>query len=776
MKKILLLTLSFCFILKLSAENSISDLPLDTVRSLYLNEVIISTSSKETNDLKTLPSSVSIITPFAIEGRKITNIKDLSSIIPNFFIPDYGSKLSVPVYIRGIGERSTGHSVGMYVDNTPYLDKSVFDFEFMDISQIEVLRGPQGTLYGRNAMSGVINIKTNSPLHSQYGKISLTTGNYGLFRIKAAASELLKENIGIAISGYYDGNNGYFTNKYSGNKADKLKSAGTRFRFDWRINPHWNIQFSGNYDIVEQGAFPYGLYSNETITDPDYNSPGSYSRQVAGGSLNLQYKNHSVLVNSNTGFIYFDDNMKMDLDYSRANQFRINQLQNERSWTEELTIKSVSKNNYQWSFGVFGFYNDLKTDVVTTMERDGIDENIVRYINEYMPPILTLTVDDESIPMPGKFLTPSYGGAIFHQSTYNNLLTEGLSVTAGLRVDYEKAKLNYNTNAGMNMSLKVPGPTPPFSIPVDSILQGERNTSFKEVLPKISIKYEIDPKRYVYATVSNGYKTGGYNIQNFADIARNALTQKSMSALFEMMPPSIPKPNIDFPSISIDSVVPYKPEYSWNYEIGFKGEVIKNYLFAEIAAYYINVKDIQITDFVESGQGRILKNAGKARSIGFDISLSTFITNELSFSANWGFTQATFQDYKVKEKDGDNSELIEIDYSGNHIPFAPQNTLSFSGVFNKALSNNQWIDRFHIQAQYNVAGKIYWTEKNDIYQNLYGLLNVRAGINKGILGVNLWANNILNTEYTAFYFESLGQSLAQKGKPFTCGIDINLSF
>jgi hypothetical protein len=101
--------------------------------------------------------------------------------------------------------------------------------------------------------------------------------------------------------------------------------------------------------------------------------------------------------------------------------------------------------------------------------------------------------------------------------------------------------------------------------------------------------------------------------------------------------------------------------------------------------------------------------------------------------------------------------------------------LSAFASYNKTLGN-KWIDRFDIQAQYNCAGKIYWTEANDVYQNFYGLLNLRASVCKGIFGLNIWANNVFNTQYTAFYFESMQQKLAQAGKPFTFGIEANISF
>jgi outer membrane receptor protein involved in Fe transport len=288
-----------------------------------------------------------------------------------------------------------------------------------------------------------------------------------------------------------------------------------------------------------------------------------------------------------------------------------------------------------------------------------------------------------------------------------------------------------------------------------SSLQGKESMTFTEILPKIALKYAFNPDNYIYTTVSNGYKTGGYNIQNFADIIQGTLREKYEPA---------------FPAPSISQSVPYRPEYSWNYEIGFKGEPVKNLLYAEAAVFYIDVEDIQITDFVESGQGRILKNAGKARSAGFDLSLTALISEAFKLTANYGFTRAVFKNYVFKDNAGGEPK----DYSGNYIPFAPQNTLSFNAAYNKKF-RNKWLDRFNIQAQYNAAGKIYWTEKNDVCQDFYGILNLKAGVQKGVFSFHIWTNNTLNTDYAAFYFNSMGRGLAQKGKPFNCGADIRVT-
>jgi outer membrane receptor protein involved in Fe transport len=733
----------------------------DVVTQQYELEEIVVSSNKEANELKSLPGSISFVTPLMMDERKIFSIVDLSAVIPNFFIPNYGSKMSTPVYIRGIGERSTGQSIGMYVDNMPYLDKSVFNFEFMDVQRIELLRGPQGTLYGRNAMCGIVNVFTWSPLDYEKTKITLTTGNYGLFRANTSVSKKIGKKAGISLSGYYDGNNGFFENQYDGTRADRLRSAGGRLRLDVRLAEKWTVQLMTNYDYSEQGAFPYGVYTDGKIAAPDYDHAGKYIRKVAGSNVNMEYRNEKIIFSSSTGFQYFEDDMHMDLDYTPLPVFTINQLQTEKNWTQEFAVKSNTQKNYQWSFGTFGFSRGLRTDVVTTMGNAGIRTILQPFLDAATannPRAPSLVVTDSEIPIPGIFKTPARGGAVFHQSTYNHLFTEGLSLTAGLRLDYEKTELDYHTFMSANINAVMNG-TVVGSQDAGTDMAGSGSMSFTEWLPKVALKYEFDKKHYVYSSVTKGYKTGGYNIQMFADIVQGVVMEKYKSG----------NPNNPIPKESPDSVfasVAYQPEYSWNYEIGFKGEIIKDVFYAQAAVFYVDVKDVQITQFVESGQGRLLKNAGRAQSTEFDLELTAYPIVNLSLSANYGHAHAILKDYKTDESD----------YSGNKIPFAPQNTFSFSAGYNCGLRNSRIIDRFNIHAQYNGAGKIYWTEANDAFQKFYGLLNLKAGIAKGVVRLNIWTKNTLNTDYASFFFRTGGQSLAQKGAPFQMGIDLMVTF
>lgn len=725
----------------------------DTIFAQFLNEIVVTTSSKETNQLKTLPGSVSVISPLQIDGMRIEDVIDLSATVPNFFIPDYGSKMNAPVYIRGVGNRSSGQASGMYIDNVPLLNKSTYDFDFIDVQRIELLRGPQGTLYGRNAMGGILNVYTPSPLDYQRTKISITNGNYGLMQLKASNHSKLNEKAGLSIGAYADMNDGYFTNEYTGKKADESRSYGNHLKFDYKFSDSFKSSFIVDYDYTKQGAFPYKQYIKEDdIAKPvNYNDEGSYLRHMGLGALNLEYKNKAIVVNSTTSYQLLDDDMMMDQDYTTLSLYNINQKQKQNAFTEEITVKSNTKNNYQWSSGVYGFYNHFKTDVNVNLEEDGIQKMVQPQFDAAAAqggP--KMTVLDSVIPIPASIKTPGYGFAIFHQSTYNNLFFDGLSITAGIRLDYEKVNMDYNTYMGMNLNVQPPGGRPSYNMKPDTMMVGSESLDFIQILPKVALKYEFNRRHYVYASVAKGYNPGGFNIQLLSELA--------MMSLFNSF-----NPNGE--PVNVKDALAYDPETSWNYELGYKGEIIRNVLSTELALFYIDINDMQLTKFANTGAGRMLTNAGNAVSKGLDFTLNYRVLPELSFSVNYGYTHATFKDYNNGKSD----------FSGKYLPFTPRQTFSLRGAYVKNLQNS-FVDRFNLQAQYNGAGKIFWTEANDIEQDFYGLLNFKAGVSKGLLSLNVWGKNVLDRDYNTFYFESMGNSFLQQGKPATYGVDVVVAF
>ena len=152
--------------------------PIDTLRTIDLDEVAVVATPKETMMLRDQPTSVTLLGSKQLEQRHVQSIKGVSSVVPNFYIPDYGSRLTTAAYVRGIGSRINTPAVGLYVDNIPFVDKSAFDFALLDVQRIDVLRGPQSTLYGRNAMGGLVRIYTKNPFDYEGSDINLSAGTY----------------------------------------------------------------------------------------------------------------------------------------------------------------------------------------------------------------------------------------------------------------------------------------------------------------------------------------------------------------------------------------------------------------------------------------------------------------------------------------------------------------------------------------------------------------------------------------------------------------------
>lgn len=740
---IIFLMISVCSFAKDAVEN-------DTLFTEIRQDIVVLSSTKETNSLKSLPASISVFSPKNLEGLQASSLKDLSAVVPNFFIPNYGSKMTTPLYIRGIGARTGAQTVSMYVDNIPYFSPSAFDSELYDIQRVEILRGTQGTLYGRNSMGGIINVYTFSPLSYSGTNATISGGNHGYFLGNLSHYRKLTTNFGVSVSGYYKRDDGFFKNEYTGKKSDDSENAGGRIKLSWEPSTNLSIQYSGNFDFTNQGAFPYMAIN---ATKVNYDGPGAYKRRVLTNGVSVQYIQPKYVINSTTGYQFLNDDMRMDQDYSPASIFNLNQKQNQHSVSQEITMKSNnSESNYQWSNGVFGFYDYQKTTSPVLILEDGISsmlQPMLDQVSSMNPNIPTMKFLNDTISMDGIYRKPIYGGAIFHQSTFKNILyTKGLSFTAGVRVDYEKTKIEYDAGTGVDMSyqLKNPPGIPPILARKDTAIIGNASKDYIEFLPKFVLKYDINSGSYLYASASRGYKTGGYNVQMFAELIQSALVSKLMES---KTTPS-----------DVGDAISYDPEYSWNYEIGGKIDFIKDILSANFSLFYIDVKDVQISQFAQTGAGRMTTNAGKAVSKGFELGLKARPCNGFYLYANYGFSDAKF-----KSKDF---------HMNNYIPFAPRSTFSLGGNVSFNFKNRTILDKIILDANFSGVGKIYWTETNDKSQGFYGTTNARLAFEKNIFGLELWGKNVFDRDYQAFYFESMGNSFIQKGKPTQWGATLRL--
>lgn len=789
---------------------------VDTLKVVDIEEVLVIATPKENRKLRELPNAVTLLSQQDMQAAQINSIKNLTGFVPNIFIPDYGSKLTSAVYIRGIGSRINTPAVGLYVDNIPYIDKSAFDFNYSDIERIDVLRGPQGTLYGRNAMGGIIRVHTKSPFSYQGTDLRLGAATRNQYNASLTHYHRISDRFAFSTGGFYNYEGGFFRNAALNNeKIDKGQSAGGRFRGIYLPGGNWKLDLNVSYEYSDQGGYPYGLYNKETggVAQPAYSDASSYYRNLLNAGLNVEYQARNFTLSAVTGYQFLKDRMFMDQDFTPSNIFTLEQKQKINTISEEIVMKSKEGRRWQWTTGISGFYQWLNTTAPVTFEEDGmgmLNQMLGRVIPSSIPvqagpmtmdirPVVNVTTP--RLLINGDFETPLLNGALFHQSTFHDLFgLNGLSFTAGLRLDYEKMKMNYDSGTAMDYTVAITGELsmggrpmqtidmmPETPLTVESGYKGSFSKDYLQLLPKFALQYDFGKNTgNVYATVSKGYRSGGYNIQMFSDLLQTSLQNDMMKQTKEAVMPIVPdqyKDLVDanFPGGGANpdakAATLYKPEQTWNYEVGTHLNLFQNRLRADAALFWLETRDQQISRFAQSGLGRETVNAGKSRSLGGEISLSGVVTTSFTLNASYGYTYATFKDYVTNERDAESETgFNEISYNGKYVPFVPKHTLSLGGQYTFFINPGHWLDRIQLNANYTGAGRIYWTEQNDVSQSLYGTLNGRLSFRKGNGQIDFWVRNALNKDYAAFYFESMGNNFLQKGRPIQAGVEIRCRF
>ncbi len=710
MNKKLLFLFSGCIALSLSVSAQYHATVPDSseIKTIDLNEIVVKSSRENSVMIKNLPAAISLMKAKTIEDNGVSSLKDLVGYVPNFFMPDYGSRLTSPVYIRGIGSRINSPSIGLYVDNVPYFEKAAFDFEFNDIDRIEVLRGPQGTSYGRNTMGGLIKVYTKDPSEKRDTKVSVSGGNYGYLRSDVSHSQPLGSKSGISASAFYGKTDGYFKNEFLKSAVDKDNYYGARLKFVHNASDRTKLMFTSGYEHSDQGGYPYAQIDLKTkeVSPINYDFYSTYERDILSNAFVVDHSTQKLMFQSVTSHQYLKDDQNIDQDFTEKALVYVNQNTNQNSFSQEFTLKNKPGHKFSWVVGAFGFLQYIQDNVTVTYSTDAA--------------ALRKT--------PGELSVKNYdnvikGAAIFGETSVNNLFTDGLTLTAGLRLDYEAAVQDYLYNTFV--------PIAEGGMTQKTLDDSKGKVDYSELLPKLSMAYNINPNVSTYLSVTNGYKTGGFNTTFERPEDRS-----------------------------------FKPEFSWNYETGIKTIFFEKALLANMSLFYIDWKDQQIYQQVPSGRGSMLKNAGHSESKGVELEIIAKPTSDFSIYSSYGFTQAKFLDYQ---------RLDTVNYKGNYIPYAPANTV-MAGADYTFHVNKGILNRIVVFANYQGQGKIYWNEENSASQDYYGILNGKISLFVKHARIDLWAKNIMDNKYHSFYFSSLGKSFVQVGKPVQFGANLTINF
>lgn len=800
MKKMMMTAFAVCTMLPVMAVTETETVVADTSRVYDLDEVVVVSQSKEYMKLRHQPMSSTVLTDNEIGSLGLRDLREISDYVPSFVMPNYGARFTSSIYVRGIGSRVNSPSMGIYVDDIPLMNKSAFNSHTWQLERVDVLRGPQGTLYGVNTEGGLVRQYTKSPLRHQGTDVSLSLGTHFYRNIEVAHYNKVNDQLAFSVAAFYDGTNGFWKNTLTDERADDMNEAGGRFRLIYQPTQRLSFDWISDYQYVRQKAYPYGILapeSGDVLTDPNQNHQSKYKRNMFNSGLAVKYQGCGFDFHSNTSYQLLKDNLFMDNDYSDVDFVTVDQSQLSNALTQEFTIKSNNQSRWHWTSGVFGSYTWLKTTAPNTFGSafsQMMGQQIGGMIYQQMLKSMAARMGEEaaaaaiqraggvnigmSLFVPCVFRTPQFNLGIFHQSDID--LTDHLTATLGLRYDYTHAKIDYDTRGNSVMDFDIMGQAA--KIVATSIFAHTEKANFNQLLPKFGLTYKFNDGSNIYATVTKGYRAGGFNVQMFGDIIQSdvqsglqGVMQSAMQSRQDIM--IVERVPTEKVYASLLDGIKFKPEESWNYELGTHLNLFDNLIHADLSVYYMQIRNQQLSVFTEDyGYGRKMVNAGKSYSCGLEMTLrGSALSNHLGWSLGYGYTHAAFKDYTTKTS----AKGDIVDYKNNKVPFVPAHTLSAMVDYRLDI-NDSFIKSLTFGANMNAQGKIWWDEANTYSQKFYAVLGAHICADLNICKLNLWARNLTDTKYNTFAFSSkaTGQEvfMAQRGNPFQMGFDLSFHF
>ena len=700
------------------------------------DEIIVTATRTGETSIQRTPLAVSAFAADTLDKAGVIDIENIAQITPGLTFSANGPWAISS--IRGVGTNNVfaggDPSVTVQVDGVYFARVSAGNIDFLDVERVEVLRGPQGTLYGRNAVGGTINVITKDPEEFE-ARARFTAGNYDLYRGEfAVAGPLAPERVYASLAGQISKRDGYIEQLVPG-EEDSWDEDRWSLRGKLKFVLADNVDFTLAADYTNQDE----LFNNDTVrvVQPfsDGFAPGHF--EVASDFENgLDLERWGVsgkfvwelsdqwAVTSTTAYRDSDVVLGADLDNSAAFvTHTVHFPEDQTQFTQELLLNgdlgplNVVGGFFYFNEDVTSFFNN-QFALFSIYQSNGI-------ANE----------------------TNSYAG--FVQGTYQ--LTDALSVTAGVR--YTKDKKDGVNTSGADFVDPVIGVIPDFpsdfaTLPVTLAAGANVELDFDAFTPKFGLDYQINDDVFLYASVTRGFKSGGFNL----------LTD-----------------TLNLPTVT---PVPYDEEKVWSYEAGLKLTIADGRGRFNVTGFYYDYEGLQVNQFLSSGSfGQAIFNAPGAEIFGVEVETSANLTEYLSVGGNVAYLSAEYDGSFLVPDDPNPVPGTLVDADGNKTNDAPEWSGNIYAELNAPIGDHL-TGGLRIDASYK--GDVFYTPSNNPLeaQDSYWLLNVGASVstNDGRWTAGLRARNLTDEEYIARAVTLIGVTSARPGAPRTVLGYVELNF
>lgn len=750
-----LIVLSVCATLAMTGggrADPAASLPLSGNLGGQLEEIVV-TARHRGEAAQTVPIALTSLSATTLQDTRTSNLGDLAPLVPSLQVIEFNPR-NTNLTIRGLGSNiaiagdglETG--VGVYVDGVYYARPGEAMFDFFDLDHVEVLRGPQGTLFGKNTTAGAIAIYTKQPTFAPEGSAEVSVGDYGYYQLRGAMSgPIVDEKLAGRFSAYGTSRDGFIRNTASGQRLHDYNDAGARAQLLLTPNDSLTVRIIGDYGYQEGNCcltviagvastlsdgqpFPNDFYARAARIgytplpiDPqarltDVNSPVHYKTEQGGGSVQADWTVGDAVLSSISAYRYWNWYPRNDFDDIGASILTaVNTPSRQRQGSQEFRVTSSANEAVQYTGGLYYFHEDIQS---SQRVRYGADAG-----GWVLPAALPLATANAILNGFGSdahdsATTDSY--AAYAQATWH--IDDRWSLTGGLRYTFEeKAGAFTQQQVGGTPLASLPDiagtirdtlvPTAAYTVGID---QGA-------VSGTASIAYQIDERALAYVVYAHGIKSGGMNL-------------------------------VSLPS-GVDPTV--RPESIDDYELGLKTVLFNRRLGVNVALYWAEDSDYQAMFASPVLLTSYLANVGKVRSRGVELDMRASPLDGLNLSLSAAYDDASYQSYPMGPCPLEQFNQPVCNLDGHRLPGAPRWSLSLDAEYVRPVGQLMaYTLNGYIGGQYNYRSSVFTTINDSIYSRVpaYGVLNLRAGVraDDDAWDLSFWMRNVADT----FYYVGLG--------------------
>ncbi|UWF49581.1 TonB-dependent receptor [Pseudomonas sp. N3-W] len=731
-----------------------------TADSSQLETVTVTTRRREESS-QDVPTPMSVIGGQALETQRVYRIQDLQQLVPSVNVAYMHARQS-SVSIRGLGNNPASDglegSVGLYIDNVYLGRPGMAVFDLMDIEQLEVLRGPQGTLFGKNTTAGVINISTRAPTFTPERSIETSVGQDGYLQTKGTISGPLNDELAGRFSAYSSHSDGDIKNEYNGHELNGGTRDGFRGQLLFKPNESFNVRWIGDYNEEDSSAGTRVLYS----TGPTINGVNLYEQRAAAAGATLANGPHrEVNLDSDQHVTVHQGGTSLEANWTLPSDFTLTSISSYRFWnftprnddglnvpvaynagvsvedkqySQELRLASPKGEFFDYVLGAYYFGSNLdnksfsyygpKADIW-----NGTPAGALANVN---------SVGN------GHIETNSF--ALFAQGTWH--LTERLDFTAGVRGTYEEKNAWVTRDAPVGGAAVTGAAAAARSGRAGVYDSGDLNQYSSSPSGLLNLSYRLTDNVLGYATLSHGEKSGGVNLAVGSA-----------------------------PTAGADSLL-IGTERANNAELGFKSTLWDKRLQLNANLFWTQVNAYQTNAYDDVNRVQYLTNAGSVRSRGVEVESTIIPLRGLTLNLNGSFNDVRYLSYKDAPCPPEVSQApgapASCDLSGHQVVGASKWIGNANGEYKWNLSNGL---EEYVTGSYAFRSKAVGTVEDSDYGQIpsYAVVNLSTGFrgdfHQGQWDVSLWLKNAFDkTYYTTLWTGGNGGYEGLLGTPRTLGL------